>query len=154
MKSTQQSSRSIPLESWLPIFGVADVNFLDLQYFECADEVSAVQKATGVTVHRWSDALDDYDETAALVCALDLVISVQTALVHLTGALGRPAWALICAAPEWRYMAHGETLPWYPAVRLIRQERLGDWRPVMQATARRLADCAASLASTNAVQAP
>ena len=58
---------------------------------------------------------------AALVCALDLVVSVQTSIVHLGGALGAPAWALIPEVPEWRYGASGETMPWYPSVTLFRK---------------------------------
>jgi ADP-heptose:LPS heptosyltransferase len=85
-----------------------------------------------VQIHHWPEAIDDYDETAALVAALDLVISVQTAVVHLAGGLGQPTWALISAVPEWRYGAAGEVMPWYPSVRLKRQQTLGEWGSVMK----------------------
>lgn len=126
--STQRSLRSIPLADWQPVLTAAGVDFVDLQHFECSDEIDAMRVQHGVWLHRWKEAHEDYDETAALVSALDLVISVQTALVHLSGALGKKTWALISAAPEWRYLAQGEVMPWYPAVRLIRQTSLGDWR--------------------------
>jgi hypothetical protein len=134
LASSRRSLRSIALEEWLPIFGVRDIDFVSLQYSVQEGELEALQRA-GVRVHQWQGAIDDYDETAALVCALDLVVSVQTAVVHLAGALGREVWALIPAAPEWRYGASGGVMPWYPSARLIRQARLGDWDPVVQTVA-------------------
>ena len=76
----------------------------------------------------WQDALDDYEETAALICALDLVISVCTAVIHLAGALGKPVWVLVPAIAEWRYLDRGELLPWYPSARLFRQTEPGQWK--------------------------
>jgi ADP-heptose:LPS heptosyltransferase len=71
------------------------------------------------------------------------VISVQTALVHLAGALGQKVWALIPAAPEWRYGAQGESMPWYASVRLMRQTRPNDWSDVIERVAAQIgpADC-------------
>ena len=68
-----------------------------------------------------------------------LVVSVQTAVVHLAGALGRPVWALIPAAPEWRYAMEGDAMPWYPSARLVRQAVPDDWGPVVREVAARLA---------------
>jgi Flp pilus assembly protein TadD len=132
VKSTRTGLRSADLAGWLPVLGMEGVDFVSLQYTECGDELSALGQAHGLRVHHWQEAIDDYDETAALVSALDLVISVQTAVVHLSGALGKPAWVMISAVPEWRYMSRGETLPWYPAVRLFRQQDQGNWHPVME----------------------
>ena len=81
----------------------------------------------------------DTDETAALVCALDVVVSVCTALVHLGGALGRPVWVLAPVSPEWRYGFSGEAMPWYPSVKLFRQADYADWAPVIGRVARELA---------------
>ena len=80
----------------------------------------------------------DYDETAALVSALDLTVSVCTSVVHLTGALGRPVWVLAPQAPEWRYGTRGEAVPWYPSARVFRQEDYGEWDPVMRRVAAEL----------------
>ncbi len=82
-------------------------------------------------ISHWPEAISDYDETAALVSALDLVISVQTAVVHLAGALGAPVWALVPANPEWRYLKRGESLPWYTNVRVFRQADAGEWDTVI-----------------------
>lgn len=132
VKSTRTGLRSTDLADWLPILRLEGVDFISLQYTECRDELAVLKRDHGLPVHHWQEAIDDYDETAALVSALDLVISVQTAVVHLTGALGKPAWAMISAVPEWRYMSQGETLPWYPAARLFRQQDQGNWRPVIE----------------------
>jgi ADP-heptose:LPS heptosyltransferase len=87
----------------------------------------------GVALAHWQDAIDDYDETAALVCALDGVLSVCTAVVHLAGALGRPVWVLAPSVTEWRYLDKGSTMPWYPSVHIIRQGRPGYWNAPMDA---------------------
>jgi tetratricopeptide (TPR) repeat protein len=134
--STRRRMRSIPLDDWTPLLTLPDLDFVSLQYSPCADEIAQAQKALGLNIQHWPEAVDDYDETAALVVALDLVISVQTAVVHLAGALGQRVWALLPAVPEWRYGATGENMPWYPRVRLMRQEALGDWEPVMRAVSR------------------
>lgn len=136
---TRSRLRSIPLAEWVPLIScVAQSHWVSLQYTDCADERASFELEHGLRLHHWQQAMDDYDETAALVSALDLVISVQTAVVHLTGALGKPVWVLISAVPEWRYMAQGETLPWYPTARLFRQQDQGDWHLVMEKVVKEL----------------
>jgi len=66
-----------------------------------------------------------------LIAALDLVVSVPNTNVHLAGALGQRCWIPLSHAPEWRYAWRGETMPWYPSVRLFRQARSSDWVPVV-----------------------
>ncbi len=130
-KQSRLSLRSIPLDAWLPILKQDGIAFISLQYTDCRAELADLDRDHGVRVHHWQEAIDDYDETAALACALDLVISVQTALVHLGGALGRPVWVLVPAVSEWRYLVAGETLPWYPSARLFRQTVAGEWSAVI-----------------------
>lgn len=137
-KSTRQSLRSIPLHLWLPILNVAGADFINLQYSDCEDEIAVLRRERAVDLHHWREAIEDYDETAALVSALDLVISVQTAVVHLTGALGKPGWVMVPAVPEWRYQLSGEALPWYPSLRLFRQRTLGQWHEVIDRVAAEL----------------
>lgn len=131
LSATRSTLRSIPLALWSDVLLCPDADFVSLQYSDCAQEIEEALDA-GCTVHTWHEAIDDYDETAALVSALDLVVSVQTAVVHLAGALGTPVWALIPQTPEWRYGQAGETLPWYGSVRLIRQYSSADWRAVLE----------------------
>jgi len=137
-KRTRTHMRSIPLAQWAPLLALPGMQFVSLQYGDYEGEIDAARERSGAVVHHWPEAITDYDETAALVSALDLVISVQTAVIHLGGALGRPVWALVSSRPEWRYQEAGESIPWYPSVRLIRQSIPGDWRPVIDEAVRRL----------------
>ncbi len=141
--STRRALRSIPLDEWAAVLRVPGVDFVSLQYADCRDELASVERSQGVRVQHWQEAIDDYEATAALVTMLDLIISVQTAVVHLAGALGRNVWALIAAIPEWRYLATGGSMSWYPGVRLIRQSEVGVWAPVLERVGQELAVVAA-----------
>ncbi len=137
--TTGQRRRTPTLDRLLPILRTANVDFVSLQYTECAEELAKLQREHGITVHHWQEAIDDYDQTAALVCALDLVVSVCTAIVHLTGALGKPAWVMAPFSPGWRYAMLPGGMPWYPSVRVDRQAVPGDWDPVVESVRARLA---------------
>lgn len=139
-RAAGRSARSIPLADWAPLLAAAGAaaHFVSLQYTDCADEVAAVNGRLGVRIHHWQEAIDSYDDTAALVAELDLVIAVRTAVIHLAGALGRRAWVLVPAGPGWRYLAAGEALPWYPSVRMFRQARFWEWAPVIERVAQEL----------------
>ena len=82
-------------------------------------------------VHDFTDQLDDFADTAALVAALDLVITVDTAVAHLAGALGKPVWILNRFGACWRWLVRREDSPWYPTSRLFRQSSPGDWDGVI-----------------------
>ena len=129
--STRRDSRSTRLEDWLPILNNPECRFVSLQYGKAESDLQSFAHRHPITIHAWKEAIEDYDETAALVTALDLVISVQTAVVHLAGALGTAVWAVLPAVAEWRYQEHGEQMPWYPSARLLRQAVAGDWTPVL-----------------------
>ena len=135
---TRSRSRSIELAGLLPLLRTPGARFVSVQYGDCHEELARLQADHGIAVEHWPDALTDYDQTAALVAALDRVISVQTAVVHLAGALGRPAWVLVPAVPEWRYLVEGERMPWYPSLRVVRQSATGGWQPVVERVAREL----------------
>jgi ADP-heptose:LPS heptosyltransferase len=77
------------------------------------------------------DALADFDDTAALVSLVDLVVSVDTSVVHLAGAMARPVWVMLPFQPDWRWLLDREDSPWYPTARLFRQPRSGDWDSVI-----------------------
>jgi tetratricopeptide (TPR) repeat protein len=137
---TRRELRSLSLDQLQPLLATPGVRFVSLQYTAGArDDIAAFRARSGIEVAHWPEAIDDYDQTAALVCALDLVVSVCTSLVHLGGALGRPVWVLAPVSPEWRYGFAGESMPWYPSVRLFRQPGYGEWEPVIAAAARELA---------------
>jgi ADP-heptose:LPS heptosyltransferase len=102
-----------------------------LQHGVCDDELGQINAIGRAHLTHWSQAINDCEETAALIAALDVVITVCSSVVHLAGALGKPTWVLVPTCPEWRYLHSGETMPWYPSVRLFRQSSPGDWlRPL------------------------
>jgi ADP-heptose:LPS heptosyltransferase len=84
------------------------------------------------------DELHDFADTAAALAALDLLVSVDTSVVHLAGALARPVWTLLAAGPDWRWMLDRADSPWYPTMRLFRQPEPGAWQPVMERVATEL----------------
>ncbi len=137
--NTRQLARSLPLAALAPLMHAAPGAWVSLQYGDCAAEIHELQRSQGIELTHWPDALGNYEETAALVAALDQVVSVQTAVVHLAGALGRPVWVMVPARAEWRYMRSGEGMPWYPAARLFRQHAAGDWPAVVGRVADQLA---------------
>src|SRR5215470_7821198 len=140
---TGRHARSVPLADWMPILGTAGCSFVSLQYTrDAAADLAMLEERTGIRVAHWPEAIEDYDETAALVSALDLVITVCTAVAHLAGALGEKVWILAPAVPSWRYLGHGETLPWYPSARVFRQTHSADWRDVISAAGGALATIA------------
>lgn len=132
---TRRRLRSLSLAALLPVLRTAGAQFVSLQHDQRTEEIADLHTGAGVTLHAFPEAVADFDEQAALMSCLDLVISVQTAVVHLAGALGRPCWVLVPAVPEWRYLGAGERMPWYPSVRLFRQETLGVWEPLVERVA-------------------
>lgn len=83
-------------------------------------------------------ALNSFADTAALICNLDLVVTVDTSVAHLSGALGVETWVLLPEPPDWRWLLKRNDSPWYPNMRLFRQQQRGDWQPVVQAVCERL----------------
>lgn len=97
-----------------------------------------VREGDRAAMAQWPGLLDaepwlqDFGDTAALVSALDLVVTVDTSVAHLAGALGKPVWVLLPYVPDWRWMLEREDSPWYPGMRLFRQPARGDWDSVLQ----------------------
>ncbi len=130
----EHRKRSINLAQWKPLLDIAGIDWINLQYGETSEERSWAESQLGVTIHDWpeGDPLIDLDAFAARVAALDLVISVDNATVHLAGALGVPTWVILPQIPNWRWATSGENSVWYASARLIRQTTAGTWRPVLQ----------------------
>lgn len=139
---TGKSRRSMTLEDWLPVLRLPGARFVSLQYTDCRAELAWLREAHGLEIVHWQEAIDDYDETAALVTALDAVASVCTAVVHLAGALDRPVRVAVPWWPAWCFMLEGEEMPWYPSVRLIRQQEPNDWNAPMARIAEEIAGMA------------
>jgi len=87
---------------------------------------------TGEPIVHFGHELADFLDTAALMEQLDLVVTVDTAVAHLAGAMGKPVWLLLPYAPDWRWLLDREDSPWYPSARLFRQQQAGDWDPVIE----------------------
>ncbi|HEY4029906.1 MAG TPA: tetratricopeptide repeat protein [Caulobacteraceae bacterium] len=134
--------RNIPLELMAPL-AAADVDIYSLQKGEPAESEfrDLVAKAwDGPAIIDLTAGLRDFSDTAALIQNLDLVIAVDTSTAHLAGALGKPVWLLNRFDSCWRWMTERDDSPWYPTLRLFRQESFGDWGPVVQAVVRELRD--------------
>jgi ADP-heptose:LPS heptosyltransferase len=84
-------------------------------------------------------AINDFTDTATVVAQLDLIITIDTAVAHLAGALGRPVWVVLGYRADWRWMLEREDSPWYPTMRLFRQHQPGDWAGVLARVAEALA---------------
>ncbi|MGB8840812.1 MAG: tetratricopeptide repeat protein [Aliidongia sp.] len=121
--------RSITLKQMSPLAGVAGVSFVSLQ--KDRPSAQAADPPAGLVLHDFTAELDDFTDTAALIVALDLVISVDTAVAHLAGALGKPVWLLNRFDSCWRWLLDRDDSPWYPTLRQFRQKSAGDWAGVM-----------------------
>jgi Flp pilus assembly protein TadD len=128
-KHKNDKQRSLPLALLEPLFALENVAFYSLQA-DVAD-LRGGAPSPGRLLDL-SSLLGDYGDTAALLEQLDLVISVDTSVAHLAGALARPAWVLLPFAPDWRWLAEREDSPWYPTLRLFRQPAPGDWASVVE----------------------
>ncbi|MFI5020207.1 MAG: GNAT family N-acetyltransferase [Alphaproteobacteria bacterium] len=128
-------NRSIAFARLRPLLAAAPVRWLSLQTGPRAHDL--VGLAPGL-VTDLSEALTDFEESAACVLNLDLVITVDTALAHLAGALAKPAWVLLPFIPDWRWQLEREDSPWYPTLRLFRQPAPGEWESVVRRVAEEL----------------
>lgn len=136
---TGRSDRSLPLADLAPITALPGCEFVSLQYGETAEEIAAANAALPRPIRAFpKEEITDFDDIAALVQSLDVVVSVQTAVVHLSGAVGTPALVMLPQRPEWRYAALPVSMPWYGSVSLFRQDDRGDWDPVIARIAARL----------------
>jgi tetratricopeptide (TPR) repeat protein len=123
-------SRSIGLARLAPLFAQAGVQFISL-HREVRPEHAGLLKSLPRITH-FGEELEDFADTAAIVSQLDLVISSDTSIVHLAGAMGVPVWVLLKFSPDWRWMLNSEESPWYPTAKLYRQPSLGDWESVVE----------------------
>jgi hypothetical protein len=126
--------RSLLLAAFAPLAGLEGVRFYSLQKGPPAAQLASLGDAwTGPPIVDWTEELDDFADTAALVSQLDLVIACDTSTAHLAGAIGRPVWILNRFDACWRWGVGREDSPWYPTARLFNQRSAGDWAAVIEA---------------------
>jgi Flp pilus assembly protein TadD len=128
-------NRSIALPRLAPLLG-QQAEWVCLQDRVRAEDAGAL--ALLGQVRFVGEQLSDFAETAALVAQMDLVITVDTSIAHLAGAMGKPVWILLPFSPDWRWGLEGAATPWYPSARLFRQPKPGDWEAVVADVAREL----------------
>lgn len=138
--SQEGPKRSVDLEYWEPIFKIAGVRFVNLQYGECSRQLRVSFERCGVEVleDEKVNPLTDLEGFAAQAAAMDLVISVDNSTVHFAGALGVSVWTMLPTVPDWRWGLEGDSTGWYPAMRLFRQVDRGKWEPVISRIAEEL----------------
>lgn len=129
-EASANHGRACKLEDLLPMTRITGVRFFSVQKGHPAEELLSLTYPHGI--ENLELELTDFAETAALMVNLDLLISTDTAVVHLAGALGVPVWTLLHTSAEWRWLQHREDSPWYPSMRLFRQKSPGNWAELVE----------------------
>ncbi len=123
------AQRSTNIATLLPLLRTIKADWISLQKGEAAGQIAEI--ATEISLRDGSSCDRDLAEAAALIATLDLVITTDTSIAHLAGAMGKPVWILLPRTADWRWMEGVEATPWYPTARLFRQHRRGDWEAVV-----------------------
>ena len=131
-KQSEQSGRSLPLIEFYPLSVMEGVRLISLQKFDGVEQLQMIP--ADMRVEQLGDGFDlgpqSFLDTAAVMECLDLVITCDTSVAHLAGALGRPTWVLLKKASDWRWFLDRHDSPWYPTIRLFRQKAVGQWQSV------------------------
>jgi Tfp pilus assembly protein PilF len=138
-KNLAGATRTMQLSDLAPLGSVPNVEFHSLQIGPAAAQVGSI---AGLKVADHATRLNSVDQTAGLICSLDLVITIDSFVAHLAGALGRPVWMTIRQMPDWRWLVGRTDSPWYPTMRIFRQAQESQWQSVIEEVRARLADLA------------
>ena len=134
--------RSIPPDAFLPLASLEGARLISLQKGACAEELPEVLAARVENLgENFDSGPDAFIDTAAIIANLDLVVTCDTSMAHLAGALGRPVWVALRAVSEWRWMVGREDSPWYPSMRLFRCREGDDWTALMGDMADQIGRC-------------
>ncbi|HEY1857839.1 MAG TPA: tetratricopeptide repeat-containing glycosyltransferase family protein [Acidocella sp.] len=136
-KHQNDRNRSLPFTALAPLWNIPGIDWYSLQVGERRADLDAALLGT---IEDLSPDLDDFAETAAAISQLDLLLTVDTAVAHLAGAIGCPAWVMLPLAPDWRWLTERQDNPWYPSARLFRQAERGAWGGVVHNIAAALAE--------------
>jgi hypothetical protein len=132
--------QSDTLKTFAPLASIPGVSYVSLQKGKQGAETPA--SPDGMSMVDWTAEIEDFADTASLLSLLDLIITIDTSVAHLAGALALPVWTLIPAMPHFYWGASGERTPWYPTMRLYRQRELYKWEEPVAAMAKDLAKLA------------
>jgi Tfp pilus assembly protein PilF len=142
-------SRSVPLDRFALLAAIPHVRLISLQKEAGVDQLARnVDAFEIVALGSEVDAEGAFLDTAAVICNLDVVVTSDTALAHLAGALGAAVWMPLPIVPDWRWLLERDDSPWYPTMRLFRQARAGDWHEVFERIAAALSTLAAARAAS------
>jgi tetratricopeptide (TPR) repeat protein len=119
--------RACPLVFLKPLADIANIHLYGLQKGIAAEQIEVEGLPEGMTMTNFGQEFEDFSDTAAVVANLDLVISIDTSVAHLAGAMGKSIWVMLPFAADWRWFLERNDSPWYPTMRLFRQQRPGDW---------------------------
>jgi ADP-heptose:LPS heptosyltransferase len=129
-KNTRDRLRSVSLQRLARLVRMQGATFYSLQKGPAAQDLAKTPDAARIV--DLSEHLDDFTDTAAMIANLDLVISVDTSVAHLAGAMGKPVWILVAHVNDWRWLKDRSDSPWYPTARIFRQAAIGRWDGVVQ----------------------
>ena len=141
---TGRNRRSLSLTQLHSVLSVPGIDWISLQHGDCADEITHFAEHSGIQVHHYAGITDDIDDLAALIEALDLVVSVSNTTVHVAGALGKPVLVLAAFVPLWLYGLRGERMAWYPSARVFRQRGDFSWDDALSQVQRAVAAIAST----------
>jgi tetratricopeptide (TPR) repeat protein len=129
-------NRSLALETLLPLFDLPGVTFVSLQHVVREEDASVLRSRPNIV--RIGEEFSDFADTAAAIAGMDVVISADTAVAHLAGAMGKPLFLLLPFAADFRWLRERQDSPWYPTAHLYRQPAFGDWKSAIEALCQRL----------------
>lgn len=139
------ANRSMPFELFQQVCQAGDCQFFPLQFQMNERETAFFANQPACANH--TGQIRDFGDTAAFIAQLDIVLTVDTSVAHLAGAMGKPVWLLLPFTPDWRWLLDRADTPWYPGMRLFRQPAIGDWARVIEAVIHELSQPAAALAA-------
>ena len=135
----QNETRSMPLAALAPLFALEGIDWIVLQPELSAEEHAALDAHPhAASIHRFDKRIGDFADTAAIIERLDAVVSIDTSIAHLAGALKKPLWLMLPFAADWRWFVGEARSPWYPGATLLRQPQPGAWGDVVEAVANEL----------------
>lgn len=132
------ANRSVSFSHFVELMGVADTVLYSLQFGPSSKDIA--ENGCEALIMNLGSKMQDFADTAAVITELDLVITVDTSIAHLAGALGKPVWMALPFPGDWRWMLKREDSPWYPTARLFRQPKPGDWASVFENIRQALAE--------------